>query len=378
VNITIVCDVLGESNNGTTITARRLIDQLKDRGHNVKVISPSLVNELGYFQVPTINFGFFNRYIEKNGVKIAKADKKILSLAIQGADVVHIMLPFSLGKAAIKMCKENGIPVTAGMHIQAENVTAHIYLKNAKWANSLVYRVIRNVLYKKVDAIHYPSLFISHTARDHGFQAPRYVISNGVIPLFHPQVFERPISLKGRFVILYIGRLVREKRHDILLKALKFSKYEKDIQLIFAGNGPLEESIKRLGSTLTNQPIMGFYPKEELVKIINYSDLYVHPSDVEIEAISCLEAISCGLVPVISDSPQSATRAFALGPEHLFDHRLPSDLAAKIDYWIEHPELKKDASQRYLVFSKRFAISSAIDRMEEMFKDAISAHQSKI
>lgn len=38
--ITIVADVLGEENNGTTITAKRLIQHLKERGHAVRVISP--------------------------------------------------------------------------------------------------------------------------------------------------------------------------------------------------------------------------------------------------------------------------------------------------------------------------------------------------
>ena len=38
--ITIVADVLGEENNGTTITIKRLINGLIERGHTVKVVSP--------------------------------------------------------------------------------------------------------------------------------------------------------------------------------------------------------------------------------------------------------------------------------------------------------------------------------------------------
>ena len=34
------------------------------------------------------------------------------------------------------------------------------------------------------------------------------------------------------------------------------------------------------------------------------SDLYVHAADVEIEAMSCMEAFAGGLVPVIANSPQ--------------------------------------------------------------------------
>ncbi|MFQ7034868.1 MAG: hypothetical protein ACLRTQ_03880 [Candidatus Borkfalkia sp.] len=50
--ITIVADVLGEENNGTTITAKRLIQHLKERGHAVRVISPSEENGRGSFGYP--------------------------------------------------------------------------------------------------------------------------------------------------------------------------------------------------------------------------------------------------------------------------------------------------------------------------------------
>lgn len=371
--ITIVCDVLGEENNGTTITAKRLINHLKERGHLVKVISPNPAVEENYYEVPTLNFGIFNKYIAKNGVKIAKADKIILAQALEGAEIVHIMLPFSLGKAAIKMCLARGIPVTAGMHTQAENVTSHFYLKKFKLANDIVYAVMNRVLYRYVDAIHCPSNFISHVARNHGYKAPRYVISNGVIPLFKPNRQPKPDRFEGKYLILFIGRLSREKRHDILIKAVKLSKYEKQIQLMFAGAGPLLDQVTHQGRSLTNAPIINFYPKEELVRVINYCDLYVHPSDAEIEAISCIEAMSCGLVPVISDSPQSATNAFALSKHNVFDHRHPADLATKIDYWIEHPELKEIAAGHYVAYAKRFAIAGSIDKMEAMFADAIIA-----
>ena len=131
--ITIICDVLGEENNGTTITSKRLIDNLKARGHEVRVVSPSPINEPGYYKVGTYNFGVFNKYVAKNGVSLAKANKPVILQAIEGADIVHIMLPFSLGQAAIKICKQRHLPVTAGFHTQAENVTAHVGLKNARY-----------------------------------------------------------------------------------------------------------------------------------------------------------------------------------------------------------------------------------------------------
>ncbi|MBQ0099864.1 MAG: hypothetical protein KBS91_04905 [Firmicutes bacterium] len=38
--ITIIAEVLGEANNGTTIACLNLINYLKSKGHEVKVVCP--------------------------------------------------------------------------------------------------------------------------------------------------------------------------------------------------------------------------------------------------------------------------------------------------------------------------------------------------
>lgn len=92
---------------------------------------------------------------------------------------------------------------------------------------------------------------------------------------------------------------------------------------------------------------MGFYGQEELLRLLNSCDLYVHASDAEIEGISCMEALACGLVPVIANSPLSATPQFALDDRSLFQAGNAGDLADKIDYWIEHPEERAAQGRAY-------------------------------
>ena len=38
--ITMICDVLGEANNGTTLAALNLITHLRSKGHDLTVVSP--------------------------------------------------------------------------------------------------------------------------------------------------------------------------------------------------------------------------------------------------------------------------------------------------------------------------------------------------
>lgn len=371
-NITVIADVFGEGNNGTSITARRLVDNMKERGHNVTVVSPYDGGE-GFIKLPQRRFIAFNNYINNtNGVCLGAPDDELLRQGIKDADVVHLLLPFKVSRRAIEICREMKIPYTTAFHAQPENISSHVFMQNFTPLNNYFYNRFRRVFYKDAEFIHCPSQFIANQLTKHKYPGQKYVISNGVIPVFQRKKAEKDEALKDKICILFIGRLVGEKRHDLLIKAVKKSKFKDKIQLIFAGNGPKRKKLERMGKSLPNPPIIKLFDKEELCRTINFCDLYVHPSDIEIEAISCIEAFSCGLVPVISDSSRSATNQFALDEKNLFKHGNASSLAKRIDYWLTHDEEKQALGDKYVEYAKQFAIQNCMNRMEQMFYDAIA------
>ena len=94
--------------------------------------------------------------------------------------------------------------------------------------------------------------------------------------------------------------------------------------------------------------------------------MYVHTAIVEIEAIACMEAICCGLVPVICNSQRSATRFFAVGENTLYTPDDYAELASKIDYWYEHGDEKNELSKSFESIRKSFSQKDCMRRMEEM------------
>lgn len=368
-NITVVCDVLGQENNGTTIAAMNLIRSLRRKGHTVRVVCPDEQRrgQEGFFIVPTFNFGPLNGYVQKNGVSLAKPTEKIVKEAILPADAVHIMTPFFLGCAAARIAHALKKPISAGFHCQAENFTNHIFLMNSGRANRKTYEFFYRHLYRYCDAIHYPTQFICDTFEAVVGPTPHYIISNGVGARFVPKKVQKPMIFADKFVILFTGRYSKEKSHPILIQGVAASKYKKDIQLIFAGAGPQKEHLEALAEKVgINMPVFQFFDREALVNVINYADLYVHPAEIEIEAISCLEAISCGKVPLISNSERSATRYFALDENNLFTCNDSADLAKKIDWWIEHEDERVRCAAAYRDYAKRFSFESCMDKMEQM------------
>lgn len=378
--LTVVCDVLGRENNGTSIAAMNLIRSMRAKGHTVRVVCPDVSRrgERDYYVVPSLGLGPLNAYLAKNGVLIARPARRVLEEALEGADAVHLITPFLLSSQAAKLARGMGLPLTAGFHCQAENFTSHIFLMNSGAVNKLVYRAFDKNVYRYVDCIHYPSAFIRGVFESEtGHSAPNRVISNGVGRVFVPAPAEKPKELRGRFVILFTGRYSKEKSHRVLIEAAGLSRHSDEIQLVFAGCGPMEEKLKKLSEGLKNPPVFRFFERSEMVRVLNYSDLYVHPAEIEIEAIACLEAISCGLVPVISDSPRSATRFFARDEKNLFRCSDPEDLANKIDWWIEHPEERKRAGEEYRGYAAQFDFDHCMDEMERMIvENAEARHEA--
>lgn len=95
---------------------------------------------------------------------------------------------------------------------------------------------------------------------------------------------------------------------------------------------------------------------------------------MELESLSCLEAIGCGLPCLVSDAPNSAAAQFALDDRFIFEKDNPDDLAEKIDYWYENRELLRDISGQVLEMAEGYRCSRCIDELERFYGE-ILAHE---
>ena len=372
----IVIDQFDSGNNGTTISAQRFARALQNRGHEVRVVSAGTPAQDKY-ALPTVHFlPLADHIIRSQGMQFALPRTGLLEEAIAWSDLVHFMMPFALSRVGLKLAQKQNKPCTAAFHVQPENITSTLHLGHSAKVNHAIYAEFRDDFYNHFSHIHCPSAFIADQLRAHGYTAQLHVISNGVAPEFHPRQREKEPELAGKFVLLMVGRLSAEKRQDVLIEAVSRSAHAQDIQLILAGQGPRHHALLRMGERLPHPPIFGFYSTERLCEIMAMSDLYVHAADVEIEAIACLEAVSSGLVPIIADSPLSATPQFALDDRSLFPAGDSGVLAQKIDWWIDHPLERAAMSQTYAKSAERYRLENSIAEAEEMFYAALSEHQT--
>lgn len=372
--ILLVTDQYYSANNGMTISARRFKKILEMHGHTVRVLTcakPEQVRkkEEAYL-LKKKYIPIFDKLITAQGMQFGKIDSKVIKEAVAWAELVHILSPFAMSHHAILWAKRLSVPFTGAFHVQPENITSSLHMGHVMPLNALIYRWFYFYIYRYCSHIHCPSRFIAGELEKHGYKNKLHVISNGIDPDFKYRKLPKDRQFENKFVVLMVGRLSIEKRQDVLIKAVRLSKYADKIQLVLAGRGPRSRIIRHMGKKLPNPVKIGFFKKQELQDLIAMSDLYVHAADMEIEAMSCMEAFAGGLVPIIADSKKSATPQFALDERSLFKAGDGRELAEKIDYWIEHEDERKAMERLYSEAAAKYALESCVTEAEAMFAEA--------
>ena len=102
--------------------------------------------------------------------------------------------------------------------------------------------------------------------------------------------------------IVSTGRLVKGKRFDLLIQAIANIQHPVEVNII--GNGPEYNTLEHLIQELKLQDkikLLGYKTKEEVVTILQKSDIFVLPSQSETFGVAYIEALSCGLPIIATD-----------------------------------------------------------------------------
>ncbi len=368
-----VIDAWDDANNGAVVSTRRFSELLRARGHTVEVLAsgkpmPGKV-PLKAFVVPTPG-----ALMEKMRLPFAWPDRRILEETLARQDIVHNQFPFYLGFQAIKVAHKANVPVVSTFHVQAEHLLHNVNIHSAamvRW----VYRFFLRTIYNRSDHVICPSAFAQKELLRYGLRAPSTVISNGVPPEYHPLARAECPQFGGKFVVLSVGRLAREKRHDLLIEAIRQSRHERRIQLVILGDGPQREHLQAQARMLTHEPVFRWLKPHELIPYYGGADLCVHAADVEVECMSVLEAMACGLPCLIARSPLSATAQFALSDSFLFSAGSREDLTNKIDYWIDHPAALEGARAAYREAAQRYRVDASVEKLVELYQRVVAGYR---
>ncbi|OBR89891.1 D-inositol 3-phosphate glycosyltransferase [Clostridium ragsdalei P11] len=156
---------------------------------------------------------------------------------------------------------------------------------------------IRKKIIKGANAYIASSINSKKLQMNYGAEESKIHISYLTVDIDSYMVKHKP---RGKFQILFVGRLVKGKGTSLLLEALK--RVNGDYKLLIAGDGPELENVKQKVNELdlsSKVEFLGFLQREELTKHYASSNLFVLPTLNDCFGLVILEAMCAGL-PVIS------------------------------------------------------------------------------
>jgi len=166
--------------------------------------------------------------------------------------------------------------------------------------------------------------------------------------------------------VVYVGRLVKYKNVDLLIKAVAKIKKER-IKLKVVGSGPEENKLRMLAKKLhVDVEFYGFASEVEKIKIIKSSSILVNPSDVEGLGLVLLESMACK-TPVIA---KNLDCYFFCNKENsiLIDSKdFVDTLSLKIYELLKNEELKSSIVKNGYETAKKFTWDKTANRIEKLY-----------
>jgi glycosyltransferase involved in cell wall biosynthesis len=167
----------------------------------------------------------------------------------------------------------------------------------------------------------------------HGLRPPTTVISNGVnIQRYSPEKspgedVERRYPLPGGLRILSVGRLMKDKKLDILLKAMRVVCDQQAAHLLVVGRGSEYPHLKALMRQLELEPyihLLGYVPEEDLPALYRACQLFAIPSLVEVQSLPALQAAVTGL-PIVAANSAALPELVRHGENGLLVHPMTAE-----------------------------------------------------
>jgi len=359
---------------------------LTERGHEVCIVCPSypaermkgVTDRLMTIRVPSGSA----LVSEDDRLAIPWREGEALRLLDEfKPQAVHVQTEFSIGAMGRRYCRKRSIPIMSTCHT--------FYEMYAKWylpflPNFTYHAIVRSWIrkvYAKDTLIVTPTHRIKKIMQDYGIEKEFAVIPTGVDErVFYPlsqkaQEFTQKLEaehhgLSENLLLVYVGRISREKNLDMLAKAmlLILEKIPK-VRLLMVGDGPKSEEIKegfrRHG--LTNAVLwLGLMQRENLPAVYSAADIFVFPSVTETQGLVTIEAMLCG-APVVGVNKMGTAEIMEGDKGGFLAEDNEADFALKVITLATDPKLRAEKSAQALQHARRWTIGHSCDEMEKLY-----------
>lgn len=382
-------DLFYQNVTGSINFIQQLTKGLIKNGHEVFVIAPSkkfknTVNKESDVIVYGIRSVIIPKVIYPSDfrIPITVGSSKIRSILKEiKPDIINIQDHFMIGSKIAKEGRRLGIPIIGTNHFMPENFIHYLYPpKFAKeMVKGLAWKSFIRV-YKNLNIITTPTKTAADLIKNLGLKNPIIPISNGV-DLQRFNIKNNGSYLRKRYkikdfekVVLFVGRLDKEKHIEVLIKAFAKTLPHRQVRLVITGKGTEKARLNKLAKRLKIDKeviFTGFVSNSDLPFLYRIADLFVIASIAELQSIATLEAMASGL-PIVAAKIMALPELVHDGQNgYLFQEGDSETLSNYIIKILENSVLRKKMSKNSLKIVNKHGIQNTITSYEEVYKKLV-------
>lgn len=209
------------------------------------------------------------------------------------------------------------------------------------------------------------------------------VIPFGVdLNIFNPEVdgsnVRRELGIKENDTVIISTRALFNNHYNVecLVHSIPIVlKKCGNVKFIIKGVGPLENRLRNLVNELGvsgHVRFVGLVSHPEVAQYLVASDIYVSTPFIDSTSVSLLEAMACGVAPIVTDIPgnrewiENGTNGF------LFQPKKSTALAEKIIQLIENEDTRKRFGERCIrIVKQKASWEKCVDKMEAIYQSLL-------
>lgn len=375
--------------NGVSVCVRTLRDELICRGHDVFVFAAAFKGHDDargdVFRFPSFHTVLMPDY----PFPVPYSPRLRETFESLKLDIVHTQTPFLLGMMGARWARQYGVPLVSTNHTLYTEYSHYVPVRPKALTRAFLIRLMR-WYYSGCDAVVVPSGPVEKILRSFGVRTRVEVIKTGVVsaaplaPEDRVRVRQSYGVAEDGFLLLYVGRIAREKNLTMLLRAFAaVSDRHPNTRLVLVGGGPALAETKQFAGELGiagQLEFVGMLPRCQIDPILGAADAFAFPSTTETQGIAICEALSAGL-PVVAVDAGGIPENVQPGVDSFLTHDDPHEFADRISFLITHERERREMGEQARVNAANFSIERMVSDFERFYASVIegaAAAQPKV
>ncbi|MCL2093756.1 MAG: glycosyltransferase [Treponema sp.] len=313
--------------NGVTVSVDTYSRSLSKAGHEVLIVCSSYPESfnrpLSSFDIPSEEGGPQIVRVPSLPALITKEDRLakfnkyfwvFRQVKLFDPDIVHINTEMMIAEFGFWYARATNLPAIYTFHTMWEEYGPNYFPMFPSFLVKFFIRgILKYILYRSYRVI-VPTPQIDEVVKVYRKHSHTYLLPTGIDPelfdhdkaegaAYREGLEEQYPALKGKKILLFAGRVTKEKNISFLIGLLpKILEAQRDTVLFIVGSGPDLDLFKAEAHKLGLEGsciFTGYMDRKDLALIYSISEIFVFPSLTDTQGLVTLEAMFSG-VPVVA------------------------------------------------------------------------------